>query len=96
MLSNTDAVLVILDYVARGAVLVLIWMLRQLFILDKKFALLEADQNHDREMAALESKKRDAQRKEILGAISKNSDKLDDHNSAVLTAIEKAVAGRSG
>lgn len=92
MFSNSDAFLAILDYMARGGVLVIIFMLRQLFLLDKQFAILESDQIHDREMSALESKKRDSQRKEILAAVGKNSDKLDAHNTAVLGELRKLAA----
>lgn len=95
MLSNTDALVAILDYVARGAVLVVIWMLRQLFLLDKRFHLLDQEQQHQRQMAELESSKRDSQRREILAAIEKHGDKLEAHNDGVMRELRKIV-GSSG
>ncbi len=92
MLSDQSVLVAILDYIARGAVLVLVFMLRWLFVLDKKFDLLEQDLEHQKELAEAEAARRDQQRDEILTLVKEHKTALESHNDAVLTELRK-IAG---
>lgn len=87
MLTADSILFDILDYVARGAVLVVIFMFRWLFVLDTKFKLLEQNHAHEKQLREDEAERRDEQRKEILASIESHSKALQKHNSDVLTAI---------
>jgi hypothetical protein len=80
-------VLVLLDYVARGSVFVVLFMLRWLLMLDKKFTLLEKDASHSEKLAAIEHGRRSAERREIMAHLEKHDQMLVAHAENVTRAL---------
>jgi len=86
MLSE-NFVLLLLDYVARGSVVLVLFMLRWLLMLDKKFTLLEQAANHRDQLADIEHGRRSAERREILAILDKHDQQLQAHNDNVTRAL---------
>jgi hypothetical protein len=79
--------LALLDYVARGSVILVVFMLRWLLLLDKKFSALEQGQDHQDQLAAIEHGRRSAERREILAMLEKHDAMLHAHNENVTRAL---------
>lgn len=79
--------LALLDWIARGAVVLVAFMLRWLLLLDKKFTLLERNHLHAEKLAEIEHGRRSAERREIMAILDKHDAALQAHNANVTNAL---------
>lgn len=92
-MSSAETLLILLDYIARGAVLVVVFMLRWLFMLDKKHDLLEQELRAHKESTERMRRQRDQERHEILELVREHRQALHDHNDLVLQELRR-IAGK--
>ncbi len=100
--SVAAVVVSILEWAARGSILVVVWMLRMLFKLDQEKELLKQDLEREKLARESAAKLTAEQRREFLALVKDTNEKVeklrDEQNSAhreLLTAIHTAAAGNN-